>query len=333
MENRKKDHIDLAFKSQTLIHEADKRFHYEPLLSAHPSGEWGSFDFLDKKLQVPVWISSMTGGTKLAGKINRNLARACNEFGMGMGLGSCRIILDDDTHFADFDMRDIIGDNLPFYANIGINQVEKAFETNTLFKFGKLVKKLRADGLIIHVNPLQEWFQPEGDRLAVPAIDLIKRLLDETDIKLIVKEVGQGMGPASLTELMKIPLAAIEFAAFGGTNFAKVELLRNSQAALQLYEPLSLIGENANSMVEYLNRIIQNNSGLQCPQVIISGGIRTFLDGFYLVNKVKLPAIYGQASAFLRYAKESYEELHDYIEGQIKGLVMAKAFLRIRDEE
>jgi isopentenyl-diphosphate delta-isomerase len=333
MENRKKDHIDLAFKSQTLIHEADKRFHYEPLLNAHPSEEWGSFNFLNKNMRVPVWISSMTGGTKLAGKINRNLAKACNEFGMGMGLGSCRIILDKDTYFADFDMRRIIGDDLPLYANIGINQVEKAFATNTLYKFEELIEKLKADGLIIHVNPLQEWFQPEGDRLTVPAIDLIKRLLDETDINLIIKEVGQGMGPASLLELMKLPLAAIEFAAFGGTNFAKVELLRNSQAALQLYEPLSLIGENADNMVEYLNMIIEKESGLHCRQVIISGGIRTFLDGFYLINKIKLPAIYGQASAFLRYAKESYEELHDYIEGQIKGLVMAKAFLRIRDGE
>ncbi len=52
-----------------------------------------------------MWVSSMTGGTKLAGTINRNLAMACNEFGMGMGLGSCRIIMDDDTYFEDFNMR------------------------------------------------------------------------------------------------------------------------------------------------------------------------------------------------------------------------------------
>ncbi len=331
MENRKKDHIDLAFKSQTLIHEADKRFYYEPLLSAHPDNDWGSLSFLGKTLRIPMWVSSMTGGTERARKINRNLAKACNEFGMGMGLGSCRIILDDDTHLPDFDVRDIIGDDLPLYANIGINQVEKAFHTKTIHKLNELVKKLRADGLIIHVNPLQEWFQPEGDRLSVPAIDLIRRLLDESDINLIVKEVGQGMGPESLRELLKLPLSAIEFAAFGGTNFAKVELLRNSQAALQLYEPLSLIGEDAYSMVDYVNMILDEEADLKCGQIIVSGGVRTFLDGYYLINKIKLPAIYGQASAFLRYAKESYESLHQYIEGQIKGLVMARAFLRVRE--
>ena len=73
----------------------------------------------------------MTGGTALAKTINTNLARACNEFGMGMGLGSCRMLLENEAHFADFDMRDIIGDDLPFYANIGIAQLEQMLENKS----------------------------------------------------------------------------------------------------------------------------------------------------------------------------------------------------------
>ena len=184
----------------------------------------------------------MTGGTKLAGTINRNLAMACNEFGMGMGLGSCRIIMEDDTYFEDFNMRAIIGDDLPLWANLGIAQIEELVGKKQEDKAAELVEKLRADGLIIHVNPMQEWFQPEGDILTCPPLDTIKRFLDSFSVPVIVKEVGQGMGPESLRELLQLPLQAIEFAAFGGTNFARVELLGTKRPAghsLNLFHALA----------------------------------------------------------------------------------------------
>lgn len=331
MESRKKDHINLAFQSQTPRDLLDNRFEYEPMLAAHPSG-LKPFLFLGKEFRAPIWVSSMTGGTELAAKINHNLAAACHEFGFGMGLGSCRIIIDDNTHFADFDMRDVIGNDLPFYANVGICQVEQLLENNKANKIEELIKRLRADGLIVHVNPIQEWIQPEGDRIKYPPIDTIRKLLDTIKYPVIVKEVGQGMGPSSLYELLSLPLAAIEFAAFGGTNFAEVERLRDSYAAHQLIEPLSKVGADAYQMLENLNRIVTENKHLLCKQVIISGGIKSFLDGYYLLQKSSLPAVYGQASAFLKYAKEDYDQLRLFIEAQIKGLEMASAYLRIKQK-
>lgn len=329
MESRKKDHINLAFQSQTPKDMLDNRFYYEPMLSAHPTG-LKPLSFLGKTINAPIWVSSMTGGTDMAGKINRNLARACKEFGFGMGLGSCRVILNDDKHLADFDMRDIIGDDLPFYANLGICQVEQLIDEGNTAKITELLKRLRADGLIVHVNPIQEWIQPEGDRIKHPPIDTIKRLLDLVHAPVIVKEVGQGMGPDSLFELLHLPLAAIEFAAYGGTNFAEIERLRDASANSQLIEPLSKIGMDAYQMLDLTNSIVSQEKDIQCKQLIISGGIKTFLDGYYLVEKSKLPAVYGQASSFLRFAKENYDELQMFVSAQIKGLEMASAYLKIK---
>jgi isopentenyl-diphosphate delta-isomerase len=330
MEDRKKDHIELAFQSQTPIELLDKRFNYEPYLAAHPVNGLPPMQFLGKTCKTPMWVSSMTGGTQLAYKINHNLAQACREFGFGMGLGSCRSILKDDTHFRDFDMRDVIGDDLPFFANLGICQVEELVEAGKFDTIKDLVKRLRADGLIVHVNPMQEWFQPEGDVIKYPPLQTLKKLLDKVNFPVITKEVGQGIGPESLRELLKLPLAAIEFGAFGGTNFAKVELLRDLDAPKELYEPFSLIGMDVYEMLDSVNAIVTSERNVQCKEIIISGGVHSFLDGYYLVKKSRLNAVYGQASAFLKYAREDYEVLQSFVLNQIKGLEMAYAYLQVK---
>ena len=125
---RKSDHINLALQSQTLVNEADNRFYYEPMISGFPLKPLERIPFAGKELKAPIWISSMTGGHLLSGKINRNLAMACKEFGMGMGLGSCRMLLSEETYFKDFDVRSIIGDENPLFANLGFAQIEELFE-------------------------------------------------------------------------------------------------------------------------------------------------------------------------------------------------------------
>jgi isopentenyl-diphosphate delta-isomerase len=328
MEKRKKDHISLAFSSQTENSIRDNRFIYEPLLSEH-SVSLPTYNLLGKNLKAPLWISSITGGTGKAGKINRNLAKAAAEFGLGMGLGSCRCLLDDDACFDDFNVRDIIGNELPLYANLGIGQVEQLLETNAFDKIERVVDNLQADGLIIHVNPMQEFFQPEGDCFKNPPIDTIEKFLQKSKLKLIVKEVGQGMGAESLKRLMQLPLEAIEFAAFGGTNFSKLELLRSNDEFLQTLSGLMNTGHTADEMLENVNNLA-GQENVKVRNIIISGGINSFLDGYYLINKSKLPAVYGQAAAFLKYAMLDYEKLRAYVKAQIEGLKMAYAYLKVK---
>ncbi len=329
--NRKRDHIDLAFKSHVTSGQLDSRFYYEPMLAAHPDKEAEGIPFLGKQMRVPIWVSSMTGGTEKAFTINNNLARACREFGMGMGLGSCRSLLSGDVRLKDFDFRKIIGDDLPFYANLGVAQVEELFREKAAHKIERLVDKLDADGLILHINPFQEWLQPEGDRFPVSPLDTLKKLIEEVpDIPVIVKEVGQGFGPESLRALLQLPIEAIEFGAAGGTNFAMLEMLRDEDK-VEIYEGLAKVGHSAEEMVGFVNDLRSElGEKAQCKQIIISGGVKSFLDGYYLINKIKTDAIYGQASTFLKYAQEDYETLRNFVETQVRGLALAKAYLAVR---
>ena len=329
--DRKLEHIKLAIDSQTKLAEQDLRFNYEPMLAAHPENPDLSISFLGKTMQTPIWVSSMTGGTGVARAINGNIARACREFGMGMGLGSCRKLLFDKTHWADFNFRDEIGDQ-PFWANLGIAQVEELLASKNIQAVVDLVGGLRADGLIVHVNPLQEWFQPEGNRLKQSPLQTIRQLLDQVQLKIIVKEVGQGFGPESLRQLLQIPLEAIEFGAYGGTNFAKLEMLRGDQQKLEASLPFAFVGQSANQMVDSVNQILKENPNLACCQLIISGGIQNALDGYYLTSKSQLPALFGMASAVLKHASESYESLAGFLENQIQALSLAKAYLKINPD-
>jgi isopentenyl-diphosphate delta-isomerase len=155
--------------------------------------------------------------------------------------------------------------------------------------------------------------------------------MEQISTRIIVKEVGQGMGKASLKALMQLPLEAIEFAAHGGNNFARLELLRSQPEKQKIYQSLANIGHSVVEMVDMVNTILKDETeGIQCRQFILSGGIKDFLDGYYAIEKIQANAVYGQASTLLKYAEKSYDELRIFLKSQIEGLKLAKAFLKVR---
>lgn len=341
-ESRKEDHIELAFRSQVEAMEIDHRFDYEPLLAAHPAqGSLPATPFAGKEMKAPLWVSSMTGGTEKAYTINQNLAQACAEFGLGMGLGSCRPLLYGKERLKDFNIRPLTGDAVPLFANLGVAQVQEMVDAGRMEEIRQMCDLLQADGLILHINPLQEAMQPEGDKFTVPPLDTVKETLRALPgLPVIVKEVGQGMGPRSLAGLLELPLLAIDTAANGGTNFSKLELYRADDLSRAAYGPIVRVGHTADQMVTMINKLVarpqeqgaltEQGVNVRCEQLIISGGLQNFLDGYYLTKKSVLPAVYGQASAFLRYAREDYATLQRYVNTQIRGLELAEAYLRPR---
>ena len=329
-EKRKSDHIELAFKSQIKIPSSD--FIYEPLFARHPNEiDDISVSFLGKKLSAPLWISSMTGGTEKALRLNKNLATVAGEFGFGMGLGSCRSLLESSSRLADFDMKDQIGDN-PFFINLGIAQLEGLIESKKVSQIKNLIEKLQADGLIIHINPLQEWLQPEGDRYKKAPIDTIKSILKEASYPIVVKEVGQGFGPKSLESLCRLPLAAVDLSGFGGTNFSLLELSRhNAQELDRESSQYKLVeaGHTCDEMITWLNSLLSKNEELSCSNFIVSGGIKNIVDGFKLQEKLNAPSLIGMASSFLKYA-EDISMLRDFVASEIENYKLAKKVLRVK---
>jgi isopentenyl-diphosphate Delta-isomerase len=329
LSDRKADHINMAFESQ--VNVADSRFNYEPIEAFNlneplPNVQWG-----DKTMAMPWWISSMTGGAEMAGPINELLAKACQKYGLGMGLGSCRPVLENSSFSKDFFVRKWMPDQ-PLYANLGIAQLEELHLAGQWSKLEQMLDKLEADGLIIHLNPLQEWMQPEGDEINKYPLDTIKRTLDAVDKHVIVKEVGQGFGPHTMTELMKLPLLALDFGSLGGTNFSKLEHIRRTEESYPGYEEVTKIGHTAYEMADMANELMAAlGNDVACKNIIISGGIKNFLDGYYFVNKVNMPAIYAQASPFLKYTMQGAEALDKFIESQIAGFQMASKTLRIKE--
>lgn len=327
---RKQHHLDLTNSSQ--VAQQDARFYYEPLMESNELKELPAFDFAGKQMQFPLWISSMTGGTAKAGPINKILAKAAAHFGLGMGLGSCRIILDDDQYFEDFNLRPILGPNVPLFANIGIAQLEQLIQSDKLHLLNQLVEKLDADGIFLHINPLQELMQPEGDIYTMNPLDALDILIENFKYKIIVKEVGQGMGPNSLRSLLDRDIYGIDFASHGGTNFAKMEMLRSTASDQEVFASIAHVGHSADEMVGYLNEILkENNPTHLAKHIIISGGVGNFMDGYYLTQKCQAKSVYGQASVLLNKANEGEEALFQYLEDQIRGFKIAQKFLKVKN--
>lgn len=323
---RKGAHLELAARAQSQKGDVDSRFDYEPLFFSHPKAhdKWET-KFLNFKLDYPLWVSSMTGGTDHARAINQNLARLCGEQKLGMGLGSCRSLLTGEERLQDFKVKHLLGEQ-PLFANLGIAQVEELCFAGKVHLIHGMVKKVEADGLIIHLNPLQEWFQPEGDRYRVSPLETLKKFLDDVRYPVIVKEVGQGMGPRSLKALLELPIAGIEFGAFGGTNFSLLESMRGLEDSCK--RPFIQLGHTAAEMVEMVNALPKQNK-----EFIISGGVHSVLDGFELLEKIQAPAVLGMAQPFLGPALRGEEDLAKYFSHFREGLLTAKGLLRVKGDK
>ena len=252
-----------------------------------------------KRLQAPLLISSMTGGTDQAGYINRNLAEAAQVQRVAMGVGSQRAGIEHDDVRATFRVRDVAPDILLF-ANLGAVQFNYGY---TVDQCRRAVEMIDADALILHLNPLQEAVQPEGDVNWRGLLAKIGDVCARLGRPVIVKEVGWGISAQTARRLIEVGVSAIDVAGAGGTSWSQVEMHRAPTERLRrLAGAFADWGiPTAASLVAAAD--VRTELGRKDVHLFASGGIRT---GQELAKCVALGAdLVGLASPFLKAAMES----------------------------
>lgn len=178
-----------------------------------------SVTLLDKRLAAPLIISGMTGGIAEAGAFNRVLAGAAQAFGLGFGVGSQRVALEDAATAATFQVRDVAPDVLLF-ANLGAVQLNYGI---TPAGCHRAVEMIGADALVLHLNPLQEAVQPGGNTDFSGLAARIAAVCRALPVPVVVKEVGWGISGETARLLAEAGVAAIDVAGAGGTSWSEVE--------------------------------------------------------------------------------------------------------------
>jgi isopentenyl-diphosphate delta-isomerase len=229
---RKKEHLYLCINENVGFKAKTNGFeHYDFLHYALTETEINKIDFstkfLKKKIKFPFLISCMTGGTTEAENINAQLAIAAEEIGVPIGVGSQRQVLEDNEFQDSYKVIRINAPNVPVLGNIGAAEVVKFRSSDN---FQKLVDIIEADALVIHINPLQELIQPEGNPVFKGLLKNISKLVKQISVPVIVKEVGSGISYRAAKKLLDVGVMGIDVAGSGGTSWAGVELLRKKSS-------------------------------------------------------------------------------------------------------
>jgi isopentenyl-diphosphate Delta-isomerase len=272
-QQRKKEHLELCLDTRDVTSASGTglaRYHF--VHNALPELDIDEIDlsarFLGKRLKAPILISSMTGGFELARKVNRNLAGAAQQLGLAMGVGSQRVAIEEPSVADSFQVRDVAPDVLLF-GNLGAVQLNYGY---TVDHCRRAVEMIKADGLILHLNVLQEAVQPEGNRNFKGLTQKISEVCRALEFPVIAKEVGSGISADAAIRLRDAGVRAIDIAGRGGTSWYAVEAKRavsKGKRAETTFLEWGIPTEEA------LIAVRQAAPGLQ---LIASGGIRTGLD-------------------------------------------------------
>ncbi len=240
--NRKVEHVNIVLKQPvqfstktTGFEEMEIEYVSLPELDAKKIET--KTRFLGHDFSFPFMVSSMTGGHDSLKQINVDIARACEETKIGMGLGSTRAAIEKPSTFSSFDVRKY-APHIFLACNLGVSQLKEYSTT----KIQKLINELQCDALIIHSNAAQEIVQEEGTPQFKGCVSEINRVAQELEQPVIVKEVGNGLSPSVVRLLDKTKIAAIDVAGAGGTSWTAIESKRGSSDNKELGERFWNVG-------------------------------------------------------------------------------------------
>ncbi len=255
-----------------------------------------SVTLLGKRLRVPLLISAMTGGTSEAHVLNERLAEAAQATGVGLGVGSQRAAIENPALAKTYRVRHLAPDVL-LLANLGAVQLNYGYG---LDECRRAVEMVEADALVLHLNPLQEALQPEGNTRFTGLLSKIEAVCTKLDVPVIVKEVGWGISERIAHQLANVGVAAIDVAGAGGSSWSEVERHR-AVTEVQRRVAAAFAGWG----IPTADSLRMARQGAPDVPLIASGGIR---DGIQMAKALALGATAcGIANPFLSAAHQSVE--------------------------
>lgn len=316
--DRKAEHIRLAldermqlgssaFEALRFEHEALPEIDFEEIDTA--------VEFLGKRLAAPLLISCMTGGTETAGRINRNLAAGAERTGIAVGVGSQRKALEDPGKADTFRVREV-APSVPLLANLGAVQLNYGMG---VAECRQAVEMIGADALVLHLNPLQEAIQPEGQCNFSGLLPKIGEVVRGVGVPVAAKEVGCGISEATARALAGQGVRIVDTAGVGGTSWARIEAQRSGD--VEIGELFAGWGLPTPESIRQVRRV----EGLT---VIASGGLRHGLDA---AKALALGAdLVGMAYPFLAPATESPERVADKVRRTVRELKICMFCLGVK---
>ena len=307
IEKRKSEHIQINLDQDVQAKGvATGLERYQFIHAALPEMDLNEIDtgvnFLNHRLAVPIVISSMTGGVKVGSEINRRLATVAQSLGCAMGVGSQRAAIVNPAFEPLFQVRDVAPDIL-LLANLGAIQLNYGFGVD---QCRRAVDMIGADALVLHLNPLQEALQAEGNVDFSNLVSKIAAISRSIDVPVVVKEVGWGISSSVARQLAEAGVAAIDVAGAGGTSWSEVERLRTPSALLRRVSRTF-----AGWGIPTVDTLHMARAGAPEVPLIASGGLRSGLDA---AKVIALGAhLAGFAAPLLKAAAVSEAETHEVL--------------------
>lgn len=225
---RKKEHLELCLTNNVAFQSKTNGFDkYDFIHNAVTEVDISKISFqtkfFSKKINYPFLISCMTGGTEEAENINQRLAVIAEELKIPIGVGSQRQALESKDNHNSYKIIRETAKSVSVLGNIGAAQL---VQSKNLSDILSLIDMLEANAFVVHLNPLQELLQPEGEPSFVGLLKKLEKLVLKSEVPVIVKEVGSGISEETAIKLLNIGVKGIDVAGAGGTSWAGVEILR-----------------------------------------------------------------------------------------------------------
>lgn len=317
--DRKNSHIRICL-DEAVDYSADGgngfaafRFQHDALPELNKSDVDLSVEILGKKLRAPLFIGAMTGGTDRAGELNKRLALAAQQCGVGFALGSQRKMIEDASTVASYAVREHAPKLPLLVGNIGAVQLNYGVSAEDI---KSLIERTGCDALNFHLNPLQEAIQPEGDTDFRGLMAKLKDVIPKIGVPVLLKEVGAGISEVTARKMAELPIAGVETAGAGGTSWSKIESLRTSNDIQKTTGELF-----ARWGVPTAESVIACRRAMPGKVVIASGGIR---NGIEIAKALALGAdAAAVALPVLKAAEKSVESAVQEIERILEELRVA----------